>query len=304
MRTGLLAKKIGMTRVFNEQRAHNGVTVLEIPKTTVLGKKIIGKDGYNALILGAEEVSAKKLNKAQKEYFIKLNMEPKNKIREYKVSEDNFVDSGVNLNASHFVVGQFVDVKANSIGKGFAGAMKRHNFAGLRASHGVSISHRSHGSTGNSQDPGRVWKGKKMAGQLGNKKITIQSLEIVSIDIERGLVLVKGGVPGSIGSWVIISDAKKKSLPAGVPFPAGVENTNTTSENKNNPDKIIDSVKKDQKSENNITKVEEKESKDLSKVVAEKAEKKEIKEDENNEKVKNQDDKKVASPSSTDNKST
>ena len=223
MRTGILAKKLGMTRVYNEQRVHNSVTVLEVPEIKVIGQKNKEKDGYDALVLGAGSIKQKKINKPQKEFFSKSNIEPVKKIKEFRVSEDNLVESGSIIMASHFVVGQYVDVKAFSIGKGFAGAMKRHNFAGLRASHGVSVSHRSHGSTGNSQDPGRVWKGKKMAGQLGNKKITIQSLEVVSIDEDRGLVLVKGGVPGSAGTWVSISDAKKKSLPANVPYPAGTK---------------------------------------------------------------------------------
>lgn len=223
MRTGILVKKIGMTRVYNESRSHNGVTVLKMVTSVVLGKKNSEKDGYDALILGFEKSNKKTLNKPQKEYFAKHKKEPMKKIKEFRVSKENFVKEGSELLASHFVVGQFVDVKSNSVGKGFAGAMKRHNFAGLRASHGVSISHRSHGSTGNSQDPGKVWKGKKMAGQLGNKKTTIQSLEVVSVDEERGLILVKGGVPGSIGSWVEVNDAKKKSLPANIPFPAGVK---------------------------------------------------------------------------------
>ena len=222
MRTGVLAKKLGMTRVYSESRIHNSVTVLRMPDSVVLGHRIESKDGYNALILGFEGAKIKSLKKPQKQFYAKVKKEPMKKIKEFRVSADNFVDEGSVLAVSHFVVGQFVDVKSNSIGKGFAGAMKRHNFAGLRASHGVSISHRSHGSTGNSQDPGRVWKGKKMAGQLGDKKITIQSLEIVSIDEERGLILVKGGVPGSVGSWVEINDAKKKSLPVNTPYPAGV----------------------------------------------------------------------------------
>ena len=222
MRTGVLAKKLGMTRVYSESRIHNSVTVLRMPDSVVLGHRIESKDGYNALILGFEGAKIKSLKKPQKQFYAKEKKEPMKKIKEFRVSADNFVDQGAVLAASHYVVGQFVDVKSNSIGKGFAGAMKRHNFAGLRASHGVSISHRSHGSTGNSQDPGRVWKGKKMAGQLGDKKITIQSLEIVSIDEERGLILVKGGVPGSVGSWVEINDAKKKSLPVNTPYPAGI----------------------------------------------------------------------------------
>lgn len=223
MRTGVLAKKLGVTRVYSDTRVHNCVTVLSMPDSVVLGHRIESKDGYNALILGFEGAKMKSLKKPQKQFYAKKKKEPMKKIKEFRVSEDNFVNQGSFIAVSHFVVGQFVDVKAKSIGKGFAGAMKRHNFAGLRASHGVSISHRSHGSTGNSQDPGRVWKGKKMAGQLGDKKITVQSLEIVSIDEERGLILVKGGVPGSVGSWVEINDAKKKSLPANTPYPAGLK---------------------------------------------------------------------------------
>ncbi|MAH89165.1 MAG: 50S ribosomal protein L3 [Pelagibacterales bacterium] len=226
MRTGVMAKKIGMTRVYNANREHNSVTVLKIPFSTVIGHKKTETDGYNALILGFEKINSKYLKKPQKEFFSKIKQESLRKIKEFRVSEDNFVEKGKSLTSSHFVVGQYVDVRSDSIGKGFAGAMKRHNFAGLRASHGVSISHRSHGSTGNSQDPGRVWKGKKMAGQMGNKKTTVQSLEVVSVDEERSLILVKGGVPGSIGGWVEITDAKKKSLPANVPYPAGTKGNN------------------------------------------------------------------------------
>ena len=221
MRTGLIAKKVGMTRVFDNNRKHNSVTVLEIPSAKVLKLRKVEKDGYNALVIGFDKIVSSKLNKPEKSFFTKLKTEPVRKIKEFRVTEDSLVESGTKIDVSHFVVGQFVDVKATSIGKGFAGGMKRHNFSGLRASHGVSISHRSHGSTGNSQDPGKVWKGKKMAGQLGNKTVSIQNLEVVSIDEERGLLLVKGGVPGSIGGWVSITDAKKKILPPNAPFPAG-----------------------------------------------------------------------------------
>ena len=212
-----------MTRVYNANREHNSVTVLQLPSSIVIGHRKTEVDGYNALILGFEKVNSKYLKKPQKEFFSKIKQEPLKKVKEFRISEENFVEKGKSIISSHFVVGQYVDIRSDSIGKGFAGAMKRHNFAGLRASHGVSISHRSHGSTGNSQDPGRVWKGKKMAGQMGNKKVTIQSLEVVSIDEERSLILVKGGVPGSIGGWVEITDAKKKSLPANVPYPAGIK---------------------------------------------------------------------------------
>ena len=221
---------MGMTRVYDESRIHNGVTVLQMSKSIVLGTKNTEKDGYNALVLGFEKLNKSYFKKPQKEYFAKLKKEPMKKIKEFRVSKENFVQEGSELIASHFVVGQYVDVISKSVGKGFAGAMKRHNFAGLRASHGVSISHRSHGSTGNSQDPGKVWKGKKMAGQLGNKKTTVQSLEVVSVDEERGLILVKGGVPGAIGSWVEI---KKKSLPPNTPYPAGIKNNDVNKKNEN-----------------------------------------------------------------------
>ena len=244
MRTGVLARKVGMTRVYTPNREHNSVTVLKLPSSIVIGHRKTEVDGYNALILGFEKVNSKYLKKPQKEFFSKIKQEPLKKVKEFRISEENFVEKGKSIISSHFVVGQYVDIRSDSIGKGFAGAMKRHNFAGLRASHGVSISHRSHGSTGNSQDPGRVWKGKKMAGQMGNKKVKIQSLEVVSIDEERSLILVKGGVPGSIGGWVEITDAKKKSLPANVPYPAGIKDNfkniqmeNTDTKQANNEEK-------------------------------------------------------------------
>mgnify|MGYP001353357127 FL=1 len=233
MRTGVLARKVGMTRVYTPNREHNSVTVLKLPSSIVIGHRKTEVDGYNALILGFERVNPKYLKKPQKEFFSKIKQEPLKKVKEFRISEENFVEKGKSIISSHFVVGQYVDIRSDSIGKGFAGAMKRHNFAGLRASHGVSISHRSHGSTGNSQDPGRVWKGKKMAGQMGNKKVTIQSLEVVSIDEERSLILVKGGVPGSIGGWVEITDAKKKSLPANVPYPAGIKDNSKNIQKEN-----------------------------------------------------------------------
>ena len=244
MRTGVLARKVGMTRVYTPNREHNSVTVLQLPSSIVIGHRKTEVDGYNALILGFERVKSKYLKKPQKEFFSKIKQEPLKKVKEFRISEENFVEEGQSIISSHFVVGQYVDVRSDSIGKGFAGAMKRHNFAGLRASHGVSISHRSHGSTGNSQDPGREWKGKKMAGQMGNKKITIQSLEVVSIDEERSLILVKGGVPGSIGGWVEITDAKKKSLPANVPYPAGTKDSSKNSQKENIDTKQINNDEK------------------------------------------------------------
>ena len=247
MRTGVLARKLGMTRVYNANREHNSVTVLQLPCSIVIGHRKTEVDGYNALILGFEKVNSKYLKKPQKEFFSKIKQEPLKKVKEFRVSEENFVEKGKIIISSHFVVGQYVDVRSDSIGKGFAGAMKRHNFAGLRASHGVSISHRSHGSTGNSQDPGRVWKGKKMAGQMGNRKITMQSLEVVSIDEERSLILVKGGVPGSIGGWVEITDAKKKSLPANVPYPAGTEDNSKNIQKENIDTKRINNNEEKEK---------------------------------------------------------
>ncbi len=254
MRTGVLARKVGMTRVYNSNREHNSVTVLQLPSSIVIGHRKTEVDGYNALILGFEKVNSKYIKKPQKEFFSKIKQEPLKKIKEFRISEENFVEKGESIISSHFVVGQYVDVRSDSIGKGFAGAMKRHNFAGLRASHGVSISHRSHGSTGNSQDPGRVWKGKKMAGQMGNKKTTIQSLEVVSIDEERSLILVKGGVPGSIGGWVEITDAKKKSLPADVPYPAGTKGDSKNIKNENIDTKKINNGEKKEETADSETK--------------------------------------------------
>ena len=247
MRTGVLARKVGMTRVYTPNREHNSVTVLKLPSSIVIGHRKTKVDGYNALILGFEKVNSKYLKKPQKEFFSKIKQEPLKKVKEFRISEENFVEKGKSIISSHFVVGQYVDVRSDSIGKGFAGAMKRHNFSGLRASHGVSISHRSHGSTGNSQDPGRVWKGKKMAGQMGNRKITMQSLEVVSIDEERSLILVKGGVPGSIGGWVEITDAKKKSLPANVPYPAGTEDNSKNIQKENIDTKRINNNEEKEK---------------------------------------------------------
>ena len=209
MRTGIMARKIGMTRVYNSNREHNSVTVLSMTSGVVLGHKKSKIHGYDALILGFEKLNAKYLNKPQKEYFAKIKQEPLRKIKEFRVTEDNFVEKGKCINASHFVVGQFVDVKSNSIGKGFAGAMKRHNFAGLRASHGVSISHRAHGSTGHSQDPGKVFKGKKMAGHMGDKLRTMLNIEIIKTDLENELLYLKGSIPGSKNAEVIVKKSVK-----------------------------------------------------------------------------------------------
>ena len=220
MRTGLIAKKLGMTRVFNDKGHHVPVTVLQLEGCQVVAQRTMEKDGYTALQLGAGTRKVKNVTKAQRGHFAKAEVEPKAKLVEFRVAEDALVEVGAELTADHFVPGQYVDAVGTSKGKGFAGAMKRHNFGGLRASHGVSISHRSHGSTGQCQDPGRVFKGKKMAGHMGDHRSTVQNLEIVEARADEGLLLVKGGLPGSKQGWVLISDAAKKAAPADLPMPA------------------------------------------------------------------------------------
>lgn len=219
MRAGLIAQKMGMTRIYAADGRGIPVTVLKVDNCQVVGQRTKETNGYTALQLGSGTRKAKNVSRAMRGHFAKAEVEPKHKLVEFRVTEDNLIDVGATLKADHFVAGQFVDVVGSSIGKGFAGAMKRHNFSGLRASHGVSISHRSHGSTGQCQDPGRVFKGKKMAGHMGDERVTTQNLEIVGIDNERGLLLVKGAVPGSKGGWVTVRDAVKKSLPASAPRP-------------------------------------------------------------------------------------
>ena len=222
MRTGVIAKKMGMTRLFQADGRHVPVTVLQLEELQVVGRREQDRDGYTAVQLGAGSSKVKNTAKALRGQFAAASVEPKAKLVEFRVSEDNLIDIGAELTASHFVAGQLVDVTGTTIGKGFAGAMKRHNFGGLRATHGVSVSHRSHGSTGNRQDPGRVFKNKKMAGHMGQTRVTTQNLEIVSTDDDRGLILVRGAVPGSKGSWIIVRDAIKAGIPADAPRPAGV----------------------------------------------------------------------------------
>lgn len=222
MRSGLIARKMGMTRVFDDAGMHVPVTVLHVDKCQVVAVRTEEKDGYNAVQLGAGTAKVKRVSKPMRGHFAKSNVEPKRRVREFRVSPDAMLDVGAELIADHFVAGQKIDVAGQSIGKGFAGAMKRHNFGGLRATHGVSISHRSHGSTGQCQDPGRVFKGKKMAGHMGDERVTVQNLDVVSTDVERGLILVRGGVPGSEGGWVEIRDAVKRAAPEGLPFPGSV----------------------------------------------------------------------------------
>ena len=222
MRSGVIARKLGMTRIFNDAGRHVPVTVLKMDDVQVVAQMSGEKNGYTAVQLGAGSAKAKNVSKAMRGHFAKASVMPKAKVAEFRVSEDALVEVGSTIAPSHFVSGQKVDVVGTSQGKGFAGAMKRHNFGGLRASHGVSVSHRSHGSTGQCQDPGKVFKGKKMAGQMGNKRITTQNLEIVSVDDAHGIILIEGAVPGSKNGWVYISDAFKKARPDEAPFPAGL----------------------------------------------------------------------------------
>jgi large subunit ribosomal protein L3 len=230
MRSGVIAKKLGMTRLFLEDGKQVPVTVLQLDALQVVAQRTADRDGYTAVQLGAGSAKAKNTTAAQRGHFAKANVAPKRKVAEFRVSAENLIDVGAEITADHYLAGQFVDIAGTSIGKGFAGAMKRHNFGGLRASHGVSISHRSHGSTGQCQDPGKVFKGKKMAGHLGAVRVTTQNLQVVKTDADRGLILVKGAVPGSKGGWVTIKDAVKKAAPAGLPLPAAIRSAAVVAE--------------------------------------------------------------------------
>jgi len=225
MRTGVIARKLGMSRVFQDDGTHVPVTVLHLDECQVVAQRTDEQDGYTALQLGAGTAKAKRTSKAERVRFGKANVKPKRKLIEFRVAADNMVDVGAEIAADHFVPGQKVDVAGISIGKGFAGAMKRHNFGGLRASHGVSISHRSHGSTGQCQDPGKVFKGKKMAGHMGAVRVTTQNLEVVRVDVPRGLVFVKGAVPGPKGGWLELKDAIKGTGVDELPLPAKLRET-------------------------------------------------------------------------------
>ena len=222
MRTGVIAKKLGMTRLFLEDGRQVPVTVLQLDNLQVVAQRKNETDGYVALQLGAGDAKPKNVSSPMRGHFAKANVAPKRKIVEFRVSEDNLIEVGEEIIAAHYFAGQFVDIAGTSIGKGFAGAMKRHNFGGLRASHGVSISHRSHGSTGQCQDPGKVFKGKKMAGHMGAARVTTQNLQVVRTDADRGLIMVKGSVPGSKGGWVTIKDAVKKPVAESTIFPAAL----------------------------------------------------------------------------------
>jgi len=222
MRTGVIARKEGMTRIFTEDGAQVPVTVLKIDNCQVTGVMTDEKNGYSAVQLGAGTAKVKRTSKAMRGVYANAKIEPKKKVAEFRVDAENLAEIGQEVSAAHFVQGQKVDVCATSKGKGFQGGIKRHNFGGMRASHGVSVSHRALGSTGQCQDPGKVFKGKKMAGQMGNKRITTQNLEVAMIDLEENLVLVKGAVPGPKSGWVYITDAVKKPEPADAPKPLGV----------------------------------------------------------------------------------
>jgi large subunit ribosomal protein L3 len=219
MRSGLLAQKVGMMRIFTEAGEHVPVTVLRLDQCQVVAHRTQEANGYTALQLGAGARKVKNVTRAQRGHFAKAQVEPKAKVVEFRISPENFIEVGAELTADHFVPGQFVDVTGTSIGKGFAGAMKRWNFGGLRATHGVSISHRSHGSTGNRQDPGKTFKGKKMAGHYGVERITTQNLKVVRTDADRGLILIHGAVPGPKGGWVTLRDAVRRPLPKEAPKP-------------------------------------------------------------------------------------
>jgi len=222
MRSGVIAQKMGMTRLFTEAGEHIPVTVLKLEKCQVLAQRTADKNGYTALQLGAGLAKVKNVPRAARGHFAVSKVEPKRRLAEFRVSPENLLDVGAEFTADHFVPGQYVDASGTSIGKGFAGAMKRHGFSGLRASHGVSVSHRAHGSTGQCQDPGKVFKGKKMAGQMGATSVTTLNLEVVKTDVDRGLIMVKGAVPGAKGGWVLLRDAVKKALPENVPLPGAI----------------------------------------------------------------------------------
>ena len=230
MRSGLIAKKLGMTRLFTDDGKEVPVTVLLVDGLQVVAQRTRDKDGYTALQLGAGAAKASRASQPMRGVFAQASVAPKRKVAEFRVSPENLIEVGSEITADHFLPGQKVDVSGTSIGKGFAGAMKRHNFSGLRASHGVSINHRSLGSTGQCQFPGRVFKGKKMAGQMGAANVTTQNLEVVRTDSDRGLIMVKGAVPGSKGGWVTVRDAVKKGAPEAAPRPAAIRQPETEPE--------------------------------------------------------------------------
>lgn len=255
MRCGVIVRKLGMSRVFNDKGEHIPVTVLRLEDAEVLSTKTVEKDGYTAVQLGFNNKKLKHTNKPMRGVFSKSKSEPKERVAEFRVSKEALLKVGDKLSVNHYVTGQKVDVVGISQGKGFAGSMKRHNFGGMQASHGVSISHRAHGSTGNSQDPGRTWKGKKMAGQYGNVRITTQNLTVVKLIENENLILVQGSVPGSKNGVVMLKDAIKSKVPDGAPFPAGLYSLNEKNTSKD-VDIIADNKKTDDNPENKGDQVE------------------------------------------------
>src|SRR3984893_7584768 len=222
MRTGLIAQKMGMTRIFTEDGNHVSVTVLKGDNCQVVAGRTEEKDGYTAVQLGVGKAKVKNVTQPMRGHYAKAKVEPKRKLVEFRVPKDALLEVGVELSVTHFLAGQFVDVTGRTKGRGFSGVMRRHNFGGLRATHGVSVSHRSHGSTGQRPDPGKVFKNKKMAGHYGDERVTTQNLRGVATDGERGLVMVEGAVPGADGGYVLIKDAVKRKAPKGLPFPAAL----------------------------------------------------------------------------------
>ena len=255
MRCGVIVRKLGMSRVFNDKGEHIPVTVLRLEDAEVLSTKTVEKDGYTAIQLGFHNKKLKHTNKPMRGVFAKSKSEPKERVAEFRVSKEALLKVGDKLSVNHYVTGQKVDVVGVSQGKGFAGSMKRHNFGGMQASHGVSISHRAHGSTGNSQDPGRTWKGKKMAGQYGNVRITTQNLTVVKLIENEKLILVQGSVPGSKNGVVMLKDAIKSKVPDAAPFPAGLSLLNEKDTPKD-VDIIADNKKTDDNPENKGDQVE------------------------------------------------
>ena len=251
MRTGLITKKLGMSSIFSSDGRHIPVTVLKLDSCKVVGHRTIDKDGYSAVQVGAGKAKVKNISKPLRESYAKVKIEPKRILAEFRVGENGFVDVGSELTAEHFAIGQKVDVTGTSKGKGFAGGMKRHGFKGLRASHGVSINHRSLGSTGQCQDPGKVFKGKKMAGHMGDVRVTKQNLEVISTDVDRGLIMVKGAVPGSKGGYIFISDAIKDSLAGSIAAQSGdLDRADTIATDAQNSHKNEQEAKQSEKSSN------------------------------------------------------
>jgi large subunit ribosomal protein L3 len=252
MRTGVIAKKVGMTRLFQDDGRHVPVTVLALEDCQVVSHRTADRDGYVALQVGSGEAKQKNVNKPQREAFAKAEVPLKMKVAEFRLADEaGLLPVGATISAEHFIAGQMVDVTGHTQGKGFAGAMKRWGFGGLRATHGVSVSHRSHGSTGNRQDPGKVFKNKKMAGHMGDRQRTQQNLEIVRTDATRGLLFVKGSVPGSKNGWLLVRDAVKLPMPEGAPFPGAVLNKNTVTPEQEAP-AVVDTAAAEAQVEENI----------------------------------------------------